>query len=199
MTHLKSFLHNLAIIASGDKQQVTAVLSKDAQDPQQSNHSLRPRRDTKDEYLSKLLGATPDRKGSRVLPILREQVSMPSALMPVCHATNATCVETTSNCSGHGFCYKKYSSKDETAASDCFACKCHETLIRKEDGTIQKIRWGGSACQKRDVSSPFFLIAGITIMVTMAVITAVGMLYNVGQDELPSVIGAAVGPTRMQK
>ncbi|KAL4889146.1 hypothetical protein BDV59DRAFT_187279 [Aspergillus ambiguus] len=123
-----------------------------------------------------------------------EQTSLPVA--PVCYASNSSCSEATNGCSGHGFCYKKSSAADD---GDCYACKCQETTIRREDGSVQKVRWGGAACQKRDISSPFFLIAGISILVVVAISTAIGMLFTVGQGELPGVISAGVGATSSQK
>lgn len=63
---------------------------------------------------------------------------------------------------------------------------------------MQTMQWGGPACQKRDISSPFFLIAGISILVVVAIGASVGLLFNVGQGELPGVIGAGVG-TATQK
>lgn len=120
------------------------------------------------------------------------------ALSPICYASESSCSESTNNCSGHGYCYKK-SGSGETTVNDCYTCKCQETTIRKEDGTIQKAQWGGSACQKRDISSPFFLIAGVTVMGVLAISTAIGLLFQVGQAELPSVISAGVSGARTQK
>lgn len=130
------------------------------------------------------------REGSDVLPSLS---------LPVCHSSNSSCAESTNNCSGHGFCFKKYATKGDEAYNECYACKCQETVEKKEDGTTRKVRWGGPACQKQDLSSPFWLLAGITIMVVGAAAAAVGMLFNVGQEELPGVISAGVGAPRGQK
>ncbi|KAF9894183.1 hypothetical protein FE257_007685 [Aspergillus nanangensis] len=130
---------------------------------------------------------------------LEGQASLPLSVAPLCYASNSSCNDATNSCSGHGFCYKKSSSADEETAGDCYACKCQETIIRKSDGTVQKLQWGGPACQKRDISSPFFLIAGVSILVVLAISTAVGMLFNVGQGDLPGVINAGVGAAHSQK
>lgn len=127
-----------------------------------------------------------------------QQDPIPVVLSPICHASEFSCSESTNNCSGHGYCYKK-SGSGETTVNDCYACKCQETTIKKQDGTIQKAQWGGSACQKRDISSPFFLIAGVTVIGVLAISTAIGLLFQVGQAELPSVISAGVSGTRTQK
>lgn len=39
---------------------------------------------------------------------------------------------------------------------------------------------------------PFFLLASITILAILAVSAGIGMLFSVGQQELPSVINAGV-------
>ncbi|KAJ5634903.1 hypothetical protein N7528_002745 [Penicillium herquei] len=121
-----------------------------------------------------------------------------SNLAPVCHVSNSSCTESTNSCSGHGHCYLKYGSGSEGAAGNCYACRCQETVVRKSDGSIQKIQWGGPACQKKDISSPFFLIASVTVFAILAVGTAIGMLFSMGSQELPSVIGAGVGAPKVQ-
>ncbi|KKA19261.1 hypothetical protein T310_6775 [Rasamsonia emersonii CBS 393.64] len=85
------------------------------------------------------------------MPKLQQSKTTPSTLMPVCHASNSSCVTATNNCSGHGHCYLKYASKDEAIASDCYACKCEKTVIQNPDGTVKTVQWGGAACQKKDV------------------------------------------------
>lgn len=134
-----------------------------------------------------------------IMPKLQQSKTTPSTLMPVCHASNSSCVTATNNCSGHGHCYLKYASKDEAIASDCYACKCEKTVIQNPDGTVKTVQWGGAACQKKDVSTPFFLLAGITILTVAAISSGIKMLFSVGQEELPSVIGAGVGISRAQR
>ncbi|KAL4867871.1 hypothetical protein BDV12DRAFT_111682 [Aspergillus spectabilis] len=127
------------------------------------------------------------------------RAKVPLSLAPVCYASNSTCNEATNSCSGHGVCYKKSGSESEAGSGDCYACRCYETYVKNEDGTERKVQWGGSACQKKDISSPFFLIAGVTITITVVVSAAIGMLFGVGNTELPGVISAGVGAVRTQK
>jgi hypothetical protein len=54
------------------------------------------------------------------------------------------------------------------------------------------IYWGGAACQKKDVSGPFFLLIAVTIALVGAITWGVGLLFSVGQEDLPSVIGAGI-------
>ncbi|KAF7593889.1 hypothetical protein BBP40_010700 [Aspergillus hancockii] len=181
---LISLLHNLRALSSEGKL-VTAVLLPCSNKDKGSTRKVNPRGAIK-ETLFKSSGAS-------AMTTFQDQT------FPVCFTSNSSCDETTNSCSGHGFCHKKFGSANDEAASDCYACKCKETVVTKEDGTVQKVRWGGPACQKRDISSPFFLIAGISVLVVVAAGTAIGMLYHIGQGELPGVISAGVGPARAQK
>lgn len=57
--------------------------------------------------------------------------------------------------------------------------------------------WAGSACQKRDVSVEFWLLALFTVAMVGVVGFAVGSIWGMGEEQLPSVIGAGVsGPVR---
>ena len=109
--------------------------------------------------------------------------------LPSCFATNQTCNERTNSCSAHGVCYAK--------TSQCFTCRCGTTIVRQDgDGKNTKtVQWGGSACERKDVSVPFFLLAGFAVTMTALVAGGIGMLYSMGSEQLPSVIGAGVtGP-----
>ncbi|KAE8130741.1 hypothetical protein BDV38DRAFT_48731 [Aspergillus pseudotamarii] len=182
---LTSVLHGLRALSS-EVRQVTAVLLPTSSQEEGSKRRMNPRGAVTEEASVRSASAA-------VMTTLQRQAH------PVCFTSNSSCNLATDSCSGHGFCYKKSSSANDEAASDCYACKCKSTIVTKEDGTVQKLRWGGPACQKRDISSPFFLIAGISILVVMAAGTAVGMLFHIGQNELPGVISAGVGPTKAQK
>lgn len=99
--------------------------------------------------------------------------------LPVCHASLDSCISSTNNCSSAGACYKKYTS----GSADCFACKCEAGSGR-----------GGSACQKRDISGPFWLIFISSLVLVGLVSWGIGMLYSIGDEKLPGVIGAGVSP-----
>lgn len=71
--------------------------------------------------------------------------------------------------------------------------------MQNPDGTVKTVQWGGATCHKEDVSTPFFLLAGITILAVVAISSGIRMLFGVGQEELPSVIGAGVGISRTQR
>ncbi|RAL60473.1 hypothetical protein DID88_000248 [Monilinia fructigena] len=103
--------------------------------------------------------------------------------LPVCHASLDSCISSTNNCSSNGACYKKFTSQ----SGDCFACRCGADSGR-----------GGSACQKTDISGPFWLIFISSLVLVGIVSWGIGMLYSIGDEKLPGVIGAGVssGKTR---
>lgn len=122
--------------------------------------------------------------------------------VPVCHGTLEACQAATGNCTGHGTCQKKYSFSASNAedgkgkTKDCFACQCSPSVLRDSDTRVTTVHWGGNACQKQDISMPFFLLAGISIFIVAAVSWGIGLLFSVGQEQLPSVIGAGVAAPR---
>ena len=71
--------------------------------------------------------------------------------------------------------------------------------MKLEGGGTQTTRWAGTACQKKDVSSGFFLLAGLSIALVGMATWGVGLMCSIGQEELPSVIGAGVAGPRAQK
>ncbi|WEW58526.1 hypothetical protein PRK78_003994 [Emydomyces testavorans] len=121
-----------------------------------------------------------------------------STLLPICYATNETCTARTNSCSGNGYCYLKRHSP--TKGSECYACKCLRTLdYTNPDGTQKTIQWGGPACQKKDVSMPFWLLAGLSVLLVVGIWFGVGLLWAMGQEELPGVLSAGVAAPRTQK
>lgn len=112
----------------------------------------------------------------------------------MCYTTLQACESATNKCSGHGTCYKKYGSDDK---SNCYTCGCSSTRVQNDDKTFKTTYWGGAACSKVDVSAPFWLLAGFTVVLMGLVSWAIGMMFSVGEEKLPGVIGAGVsGPKR---
>ncbi|KAH8897984.1 hypothetical protein GQ53DRAFT_742794 [Thozetella sp. PMI_491] len=115
--------------------------------------------------------------------------------IPACFTTQKECTNQTNSCSGHGECVNKYGNKTE---AKCFVCHCQQT-VRKTDSKIRPeeiVEWGGAMCQKEDISAAFWLIAGFTIVAMGAVAGAIGLLFNMGQEKLPGVIGAGVNRSK---
>ncbi|MCJ1395107.1 hypothetical protein MMC18_007988 [Xylographa bjoerkii] len=126
--------------------------------------------------------------------------SRPKVTMPICHSSEALCVSTTQSCSGHGKCYKKNrDATGEETANDCWACGCTASIVEVKGGGTKTTNWGGPACQKKDVSAPFFLLAGFTIFIVATLSWGIGLMYSIGEEDLPSVIGAGVTGPRAQK
>jgi hypothetical protein len=117
-----------------------------------------------------------------------------TGVLPFCYSSLDACMSTTNNCSGRGECYKKYSGGADSKGS-CFACGCRATneTFKYESGQRYTLtNWGGAACQKRDISGPFWLIAIFTVVMFGLISWAIGMLFSIGEETLPGVIGAGV-------
>lgn len=118
-------------------------------------------------------------------------------ILPACFATMKRCQKLTNNCTSHGECALSHPGEDgENGRKACYSCQCKPTVV-DVNGSPKTTYWGGPACQKKDVSIPFWLFFGSTVILVFLLATGVGMLYSVGEEELPSVIGAGVsGPMR---
>jgi hypothetical protein len=117
----------------------------------------------------------------------------------LCHSSLNACISATNNCSGHGACYKKTGNAKDVgdAKGSCFTCGCRATksTFTYADGTRKGWTieyWGGAACHKRDVSGPFWLIAIFSVVMVGLVAWGIGLLYSIGEEKLPGVIGAGV-------
>lgn len=121
--------------------------------------------------------------------------TIPKTTTPVCWSSENACKINTADCSRHGSCTKKYSEKvsDDETGAECWACACQPSYVDQAEGR-KTIFWGGPACQKKDISMPFFLFAGFTIAALAALSYGIGLLYSIGQEDLPSVLGAGVAP-----
>ncbi|KAL8818846.1 MAG: hypothetical protein Q9223_002614 [Gallowayella weberi] len=122
-------------------------------------------------------------------------------ILPVCHPNLDKLIAATNNCSGHGTPYlKRPKSSDPKANDDCYACRCGKTVLSRGEGKgVKTVDWAGPACSKKDISMPFWLLAGISIALLATVTWGVGLLFSIGQEDLPSVIGAGVAGPRAQK
>ncbi|OAA62121.1 hypothetical protein ISF_05130 [Cordyceps fumosorosea ARSEF 2679] len=115
--------------------------------------------------------------------------------IPACFTSNETCIAGTNNCSGgHGSCVNKYGAVPENPKEGdvCFVCRCKSTANKNSGPT----HWGGPTCAKEDVSVPFWLFFGFTIVLVSVVWMAIGLLFSVGEEKLPGVIGAGVSRSK---
>ncbi|CAF9931153.1 MAG: hypothetical protein HETSPECPRED_007813 [Heterodermia speciosa] len=123
-------------------------------------------------------------------------------VLPVCHSSLKTATSATHNCSGHGLPYLKYQTKSSSESDvmiDCWACKCSTSVFTDKEGRTKTVYWGGPACQKKDVSVQFWILAALGIGLAATISWGIGLLYSIGDEELPSVIGAGVAGPRAQR
>jgi hypothetical protein len=107
------------------------------------------------------------------------------------------CETTTANCTGHGEC--KIVARDVSGGHTnlYFGCVCNKPVVRKnKDGGTKTTYFGGAACHKKSVVAPFWLLAGTSIFLLTVLSIGLGLLYSMGSEELPSVIGAGVSGPR---
>lgn len=133
---------------------------------------------------------------STLVPLANHSVNQSTPLrgiLPGCYTSLSTCQAITRNCTGHGACTLKYTDKDaSTSGAPCYSCACTADVRTNADGTKKTTRWGGPACQKKDVVMPFWLLAGFSIFLISLISWGIGNLVSMGNEELPSVIGAGV-------
>ncbi|KAF4467797.1 endoplasmic reticulum membrane [Fusarium albosuccineum] len=118
--------------------------------------------------------------------------SVPS-VVPSCFKSEDSCIKGTANCTGHGMCQNKFAKRDGADGKEaCFTCHCLSTIGEKGGVT----HWAGGACSKQDISVQFWLFAGFTIAMVTILYLAIGMLFSVGEEKLPGVIGAGVSRSK---
>ncbi|KAJ6442830.1 arsenate reductase [Purpureocillium lavendulum] len=110
-----------------------------------------------------------------------------------CFNSKDSCIKATGNCSEHGSCLNKYANEDGSDGKQiCYACHCLST--RTQSGSLT--HWAGPTCSKSDISAPFWLFAGFTLAMVGILWLAISMLFNVGEEKLPGVIGAGVSRSK---
>ncbi|KAL1603921.1 hypothetical protein SLS60_005513 [Paraconiothyrium brasiliense] len=124
----------------------------------------------------------------------------PLGILPRCFESESACTKATNGCSGHGSCGMLHKGK-KGERGDCYGCVCKPTVVDRGDTGMEQHKkttyWGGPACQKKDVSVPFWLFVTSGVLFAFLISGGIGLLYSVGSEELPSVIGAGVsGPVR---
>lgn len=117
-----------------------------------------------------------------------------------CFTSYNSCITATNNCTGHGNCLDKYAmgtSGGQSGDKQCFVCYCSATETHPGwENDTRLTHWGGAYCQKIDISSSFWLLAGTTIILIGLVGGSIALLFNVGEEKLPGVIGAGVSRSK---
>jgi len=131
-------------------------------------------------------------------PSGNKTVAPPRGILPACYSSQSACDSRTHGCSGHGSCKLAYSYGSGEKVN-CYACACTPSVRTNQDGSKKTTVWAGPACQKKDVSMPFWLLGGFSIALVSMVAFGINLLYSMGQEELPSVIGAGVAGPRAKQ
>ncbi|KZP34437.1 hypothetical protein FIBSPDRAFT_718926 [Athelia psychrophila] len=112
---------------------------------------------------------------------------LPISGVSTCFTTAEVCSNSTSACSGRGECMQA-----TKAGKTCFICSCSQTSSKGKTQT-----WVGDACERKDISGPFVLIAGTTIGLLLLIGGSIALLASIGDDKLPSTLtSSASGPKR---
>ncbi|KAJ3767569.1 hypothetical protein FB446DRAFT_321663 [Lentinula raphanica] len=136
--------------------------------------------------------STPSRAQRRAAP---SQVPLPGHAPPqvpigsisTCFTSADTCNNATSSCSGRGQCVE--ASK---TGRTCFVCTCSATKTG-EGNKVKTEVWVGESCERKDVSGPFVLFVGSTLVLLILVFGSVSLLYGIGEQMLPPTLtGTAV-------
>ncbi|GAM82135.1 hypothetical protein ANO11243_001140 [Dothideomycetidae sp. 11243] len=152
------------------------------------------------EELSSLIASDNDTDSSPPSRSGPGNTTVLAGILPVCYQSKSACESSTRNCTGHGMCRLAYTQRDNTGDDEgvpCYSCSCSPTIRQNADGSKKTTVWGGPACQKKDVTTPFWLFATFTVFFMFLISWAIGTIWSMGDEELPSVIGAGVsGVTR---
>ncbi|KLO11719.1 hypothetical protein SCHPADRAFT_905750, partial [Schizopora paradoxa] len=111
----------------------------------------------------------------------------PFSSLSTCYPSLDACTNSTSSCSSHGACQQ--ASKPTFEGRTCFVCACNATT----DASGRKQQWVGNACERRDVSAPFALLAGTTIGVIILAAGSIALLSGIGSQKLPPTLAASAG------
>lgn len=125
--------------------------------------------------------------------------SSPSKV-PTCFTSKEACLSGTNKCSGYGECLNRWAEpdgSDEQSGSAgkgrvCYACHCSKR--REKSGGVTQM--AGPTCSKQDVSVPFWLFGGFTLLMVGILTFAIGILFSVGEEKLPGVLGAGVSKSK---
>ncbi|KAF2754321.1 hypothetical protein EJ05DRAFT_504413 [Pseudovirgaria hyperparasitica] len=199
---VKATLGQLLTEANQHNYQFTVVFtspkSKKASKRSPNVYGEIPSRHGKQELEMILSEATPIRSSATSKPThsgtpSTNDTSPVRGILPSCFASEADCEAKTKGCSGHGQCRTKY----KTDKTECWTCACEAQVHTNLDGSNKTTSFGGPACQKKDIVMPFWLFTGFTIAFLSILTWAIGLLYSMGEQELPGVINAGVsGPSK---
>jgi len=108
-----------------------------------------------------------------------------------CFASLADLNNQTVSCLGRGAGVKGIT----TRGSECWVCQCTKTV----DAAGHTTKWAGEGCEKEDLSGDFVLLffSGAGLLLVLAF--SVGVLYGVGNVELPGTLSSVGGNGGIKK
>lgn len=105
----------------------------------------------------------------------------PSNLLSTCFTSATDLEKATNSCSGHGSAVK--TSK---GGKPCYRCQCKATEVRKG----KKVYWSGAACEKKDISTEFVLLASSVLLLVLASVGSVYFLWKQASEVLPGTLAS---------
>lgn len=190
MSDLESQLSNLAALGSSGEMETMVILlpsSGEGKKWSDKTQELRRRQSPSEQVISASDDTTEPEPSSSSMD--QNTVFYASTRgVKACFESEDECITATGNCSGHGGCQDKYAKRDGESQNTCFACHCLSTV--DDNGSLT--HWAGLTCAKKDISTPFWLFAGFTLLMVGILALSIGMLFNVGEEKLPGVISAGV-------
>lgn len=119
----------------------------------------------------------------------KNKKKLPLGSIPACFNSAESCQTGTNNCSSHGECV--------ASSPSCYTCACKPSVRSGSVGSGQSTTYfAGRACQKRDVSTQFWIIAIFSVLFVAAISSGIGMLYSMGDEKLPANIAAGIPPPK---
>lgn len=139
------------------------------------------KRSTADLLASFKRASTAQRPGAFAVTSKKPASSLPKNLAGTCFTSQSDLEKATNSCSGHG-----KAVKTSKGGKPCFRCQCKPTEVRKG----KKTYWAGAACEKKDISTEFALLASSVLLLVLISAGSVYFLYAQGSDELPGTLAS---------
>ncbi|KAF8973020.1 hypothetical protein BDZ97DRAFT_1912616 [Flammula alnicola] len=124
------------------------------------------------------------------IPLPAPPPQQPIGSVSTCFTSLDACNNGTSSCSGRGQC-----AEASKAGRTCFVCTCGVTKTG-EGKKVKTTYWAGESCERKDVSGPFVLLSGTVIVIILLIVGSVSLLYDVGDQSLPSTLLATAVPAK---
>lgn len=119
--------------------------------------------------------------GPAVRPAKSSSSPLPKNLLATCFTSKSDLEEATNGCSGHGSAIQT-----SRGGKKCYRCQCTST----KDKQSRKTYWAGAACQKKDVSTEFFLLGSSVLLLVLITLGSVYFLFAQGSAELPGTLAS---------